>query len=272
MSGLASGSNRNNVLRLRKGGLTSKNGFSVVAPMSVSVPSSTAGSLATSGAGTCTGGTVNRTGYWVPALFDVRTNDVIPPSYATIYYKTGFNVEPASVRSIPAGLVMIAGDAKNVGRVQMVNQLPVATWECEQSASTNTGAVPSCPIGDVVRLVINFPQCWDGVNLDSDTHNGHVAYPNYRSGVERSTCPASHPIMLPIITEIFRWPVTMGMNTSFWRLSSDMYSLSTRGGYSAHADWMHGWAPDFLNVLVTRCLQQSRDCGVNALGDGRELY
>ena len=34
------------MLRLRSGGLTSKNGFSVVAPMSVSVPSSTAGSRA----------------------------------------------------------------------------------------------------------------------------------------------------------------------------------------------------------------------------------
>ena len=39
----SSGSRRNSVLRLRSGGLTSKNGFSVVAPISVSVPSSTAG-------------------------------------------------------------------------------------------------------------------------------------------------------------------------------------------------------------------------------------
>ena len=42
----SSGSSRNSVQRLRSGALTSKNGFSVVAPMSVSVPSSTAGSRA----------------------------------------------------------------------------------------------------------------------------------------------------------------------------------------------------------------------------------
>ena len=41
-----SGSRRNSVERLRSGGLTSKNGFSVVAPISTSVPSSTAGSRA----------------------------------------------------------------------------------------------------------------------------------------------------------------------------------------------------------------------------------
>src|SRR5215218_6983210 len=40
------GSSRNSVERLRNGGLTSKNGFSVVAPISTSVPSSTAGSRA----------------------------------------------------------------------------------------------------------------------------------------------------------------------------------------------------------------------------------
>ena len=46
MAAASSGSSRNSVLRLRSGGLTSKNGFSVVAPIRVSVPSSTAGSSA----------------------------------------------------------------------------------------------------------------------------------------------------------------------------------------------------------------------------------
>ncbi len=234
-------------------------------------PTSTPSSLASSGAGSCSGGTVNRTAYWVPAVFDVRTSDVIPPAAATIYYKTGFNVDPATVQTIPTGLRMIAGDATNTSRVQIVNQLPVASWDCENTASTNTGSVPACPVGDVVRLSINFPQCWDGTNLDSPDHKQHMAYPDYRSGA-RSTCPASHPVMLPIISEIFRWPVSAGMNTNFWRLTSDMYPISTRGGFSAHADWMHGWAPELLNTIVMRCLQQGRDCGVNQLGDGRELY
>ncbi|MCC6244638.1 MAG: DUF1996 domain-containing protein [Gemmatimonadaceae bacterium] len=234
-------------------------------------PSSTATSVTSSGNGSCTGGTVNRTGYWVPALFDVRNSEIIAPAAATIYYKTGYNVEPASIRAIPPGLVMIAGSSTNVGQLQVVNQLPVVTWECEQSPWTNTGAVPSCPVGDIVRLVINFPQCWDGVHLDSPDHKQHMAYPNYRSD-QRSSCPATHPVMLPIVTEIFRWPVGAGMNPAFWRLTSDMYPITTRGGYSAHADWMNGWVPAEFQTIITRCLQGSRDCGVNVLGDGRELY
>lgn len=234
-------------------------------------PSSTAASVRTSGNGTCAGGTVNRTGYWVPALFDVRTSEIIQPAAATIYYKTGFNVEPSSIRSIPDGLVMIAGDPRNVGQPQVINQLPVVTWECEQTPTTHTGAIPSCPVGDIVRLVINFPQCWDGVRLDAPDHKAHMAYPEYRSDA-RSRCPASHPVMLPIITEIFRWPVQAGANPAFWRLTSDMYPITTRGGFSAHADWMNGWSSAELETIVTRCLQASKDCGVNALGDGRVLY
>ncbi|MCC7051754.1 MAG: DUF1996 domain-containing protein [Gemmatimonadaceae bacterium] len=235
-------------------------------------PGSTSPSLTTSGAGTCQGGTVNRTGYWVPAVFDVRTSRVIPPDVATIYYKTGYNVDPATIREIPAGLQMIAGDRGNVGKTQVINALDVATWGCLKTSRPVTGAIPDCPVGDMVTLSINFPQCWDGVRLDSPDHKGHMAYPDYRNPPARSTCPPSHPVMLPIITEIFRWPVTTGMTPAYWRLTSDMYPAATRGGYSAHADWMNGWTPEFFRLIVTNCLQPGRDCLVGLLGDGRELY
>jgi hypothetical protein len=236
------------------------------------VPSSTAGSLASSGSGTCSGGTVNRTGYWVPAMFDVRTSEIIMPDYATIYYKTGYNVDPATVREIPAGLVMIAGNSRNVSGAQFNKLLPVTQWSCETQAASETGAIADCPVGDVAILVVNFPQCWDGVRLDSPDHQSHMAYPDYRNPPARSTCPASHPVMLPIITEIFRWPVRAGMSTAFWRLASDMYPLTTRGGFSAHADWMNGWDQSIFRTIVTECLNAGKDCGVGLLGDGRELY
>lgn len=235
-------------------------------------PGSTSPGVASSGAGTCQGGTINRTGYWVPALFDVRTSQVIQPDFATIYYKTGYNVDPATIQEIPAGLQMIAGDRNNVGQKQTINSLDVATWGCLNAQRTNTGAMPDCPVGDVVTLSISFPQCWDGVHLDSQDHKSHMAYPNYRNAPDRSTCPSTHPVMLPIITEIFRWPVTAGMNTAYWRLTSDMYSVGARGGYSAHADWMNGWTPEFFRAIVTNCLRPGRDCLVGLLGDGREVY
>ena len=235
-------------------------------------PSSTAANLVSSGGGSCMGGTVNRTGYWVPAVFDVRTNAVIPPDFATIYYKTGYNVDPATVREIPAGLVMIAGNKNHTSGVQSANNLEIASWGCETARWTNTGSMPSCPVGDRVTLLINFPQCWNGRDLDSPDHKSHMAYPDYRNPPQRSTCPTSHPVMLPIITEIFHWPVAAGADPSYWHMTSDMYGLGTRGGYSAHADWMNGWTPEFLRLILTNCLQPGRDCLVGLLGDGRELY
>lgn len=33
----------------------------------------------------------------------------------------------------------------------------------------------NCPDG--LRTQLFFPSCWDGVNLDSDNHQSHMAYP-----------------------------------------------------------------------------------------------
>ncbi len=234
-------------------------------------PGSTSASLTSTGGGSCIGGTVNRTGYWVPAVFDSRTSQVITPDFATIYYKTGYNVDPATVNEIPAGLVMIAGDKSSGAGVQIANKLEIAVWACETANRANNGAVASCPVGDKALLIISFPQCWDGVNLDSPDHKSHMAYPVYRDPPARSTCPTTHPVMLPIISEIFHWKVTSGMDTNYWRLASDTYSTSIRGGYSAHADWMNGWTPEYFRAIVRNCLNPGRDCFVGLLGDGREL-
>src|SRR5690606_38523679 len=45
---------------------------------------STTDSILNSGGSTCTGGTVNRTGYWVPSVIDTRTNApvILTPDYS----------------------------------------------------------------------------------------------------------------------------------------------------------------------------------------------
>ena len=133
----------------------------------------------------------------------------------------------------------------------------------------------SCPAGDAVRLTIIFPQCWDGTNLDSPDHKSHMAYPNYSSaGKFASKCPATHPVMLPELTEHFDYPVNAGQETapSHWRLSSDMYDASMKGGLSAHADWMMGWDVATMSSLVQNCLSKGLDCGVGGIGAGKALY
>ena len=235
-------------------------------------PNSTPQSLATSGNSTCMGGIVNRSAYWVPALFDVVTGEVQVPS-GKFYYKSGYNLDPTKSQPVPAGLRMIAGD-KNATASQNSGPNYAAGWNCElvwnQQASVD-GFVPNCGVGDAVVLMVNFPECWDGVNLDSPDHKSHMAYATYRNQPQVSSCPSTHPVQLPRISEIFTYRVTANSHPLNWRLSSDTYSTATRGGLSAHADWMDGWSRDAMTTFVRMCLNAQKDCGVGSLGDGRDL-
>lgn len=227
---------------------------------------STSTTIADEGPSTCRGGTVNRTGYWVPAIIDTRRGEVQIPETAAFYYKSGYNVDPATVRPFPVGLKMIAGDKLATAAQDNVQ------WACRDHYTGDFISIPTtCPAADFVRLSIQFPQCWDGKNLDSPDHKSHMSFPNYRNPPQKSTCPASHPIVLPAITEKFEYPVA-GKNPATWRLTSDMYSTSLPGGLSAHADWMNGWKPAIIELIVTSCINKGVDCGVASLGNGTELY
>jgi hypothetical protein len=95
-----------------------------------------------------------------------------------------------------------------------------------------------------LRLHVNFPSCWDGRNLDSADHKSHMAY------AVRGSCPASHPVALPAISVIFRYPITGG----------SMVTLASGGQYSAHADFFNAWRQGTLTSLVNRCLNALRHC------------
>jgi hypothetical protein len=225
----------------------------------------TSASLVATGNSTCAGGTLNRTGYWMPAVFDKTTGVVQAPLDATIYYKSGYNVDYRLIQPMPTGLKIIAGDKNNTGSQEHV------WWECTDKNVGYSPTIPSCGVS--VRMLVIFPQCWDGKNLDAPDHKSHMAYPVYANTRFGSKCPATHPVTLPEITEIFEFPVPGGANPAAnWRLTSDMYATSLPGGRSAHADWMMGWDAPTMKTLVTQCLNKGLDCGVNFIGNGTEIY
>ena len=224
---------------------------------------STVASIAGTGNSTCRGGTVNRSAYWVPAMIDTRTGGPVVPDDLGVYYKTGYNgIAPSAVNAFPAGLRMIAGDGKNAAPGGP------SRYKCASSFSLFNGpsldGAERCPVGDTVIAEIFFPQCWDGVNLDSPDHKSHMAYP---SG---GKCPATHPVPMPEITFNVAYKVKEAGATKFWRLSSDNYAGPA--GYSAHGDWFNGWKEDAMSAFVTRCNNAARDCHSHLLGDGRMIF
>lgn len=93
-----------------------------------------------------------------------------------------------------------------------------------------------------------------------------MAYPIAGRG-----CPATHPVVLPEITFSIVYPVTEANAPLRWRLSSDNYSTSLPGGYSAHADWFNGWQPAIMDTFVRNCNRPVLDCRSHLLGDGRAI-
>jgi hypothetical protein len=244
---------------------------------------STYESLRQAEASTCRGGPLNNTGYWIPAMFDGNAN-VRVPSLILLYYKAidagGTLAEKQeSIRNttqLPRGLRMVADDMQ---------------WKCADGTTKAGGdLIPDdCPDNYLIG-VVDFPQCWDGVHLDSPTHraepdpfslqpgpNGdypdrvsHVAYREHVNG--RHLCPPSHPYRLTWITEQFHWSNT-GNTEGTWYLSSDVAGMLEPAprGSTFHADWFGAWDPEIQQRWHDACNVEMRDGDNSDLCDGQGL-
>lgn len=224
---------------------------------------STYDSLRTTGNSTCNGGIANRTAYWIPSLL---ANGVpLAPTFSIFYYKGGYGIDnvPPQIQHIPNGLRMIAG---NAATTELQTDLR-AHWTCRENSHVvgHHPQIVDCPANDDIQLSVYFPQCWNGVDLDSPDHKSHMAYP-----VDRA-CPSSHPVVLPEVSFNVFWPRSSFDTVAELRLSSDCIP-ELPGGYSAHGDWFEAWEPEIRDAFVDHCLRNSLDCHGHLLGDGRELY
>ena len=181
------------------------------------------------------------------------------------YYKTGYNgLTPASIQSLPTGLRMIAGDSANKTPYQWGGPTSFTCIDPATGTGPKTQTIPTtCAAGSTIWMSVMFPQCWDGVNLDSPDHKSHMAYP---SG---GTCPATHPVAVPEITTNILYTVKDVAAPARWRLASDSYDASLPAGYSAHADWFNGWKPQFMDTFIKNCDQPAKDCHAHLLGNGQ---
>ena len=197
-------------------------------------------SISTGGNSTCTGGIENRSAYWAPAMIDTATNRPVNQSAGTaldrenalqVYYKTGYRGV-----AVELGAELPRRAAHHRRRLPThhrngasINDAPV-TYHCHsRGQGSRQLSFPSCAPGDELVMSVMFPQCWDGINLDSADHKSHMAYGTWGPvfGQNGAGCPASHPVPLAEVTQNYRFRVpATGMAT--WRLSSDTYSRPRR--------------------------------------------
>ena len=96
---------------------------------------------------------------------------------------------------------------------------------------------------DGIRAEVQFPSCWDGVNLDSANHTTHVAYP---SRLRNGDCPSGYPIRLPTLFYETIYPTAQfrGVPGQFVFANGD----PTGNGY--HGDFINGWDDGVMQQVI----------------------
>jgi Domain of unknown function (DUF1996) len=187
-------------------------------------------------------GGVDRSGYWVPALYFNGT--YVPFAEAQAYYESV--VGPAITP--PPGLEVIGGSAMATAPLS-TNQVK---WTCDGNAGV-AGATspPVCPAGTHLKVVVKTPNCLDAtlaVNPGgrNDTPNSTYAY------LHGGRCPAGYS-PLPTVRIEVKYP--SGID------GRGVITLASGAYYTMHADWFNAWDPTTLNLFVTRCINAGIDCG-----------
>jgi hypothetical protein len=172
--------------------------------------------------------------YWVPTLF--VGDRAVNPLQATAFYVRRTS---GAIRAFPAGLKIVAGNA-GARRPQSLN---VTFWSCGRGPVSPSSAAPTCESRrSSLRLQVNFPNCWNGRSLDSEDHQSHMAYS------AQGNCPASHPVAVPALALVVRYPIAGGTNVE----------LASGGQFSGHADFVNAWHQRTLERLVDRYLNRFR--------------
>ena len=150
--------------------------------------------------------------YWTPMLY-VKGKPV-EITHTTAYYAPGRKrgeTQRAGIKAWPQGFRVIADVKSSTFERTGYDH---AGWLCSSGLVKNgyeaslTDITYHCPSGLQARII--FPDCWDGVNLDTVSPDGTAAfnpvtkqpYPNdHRSHAtyapEGGQCPATHPVATP---------------------------------------------------------------------------
>lgn len=175
--------------------------------------------------------------WWFPAA---AVNGVrVEPKFLKLRYSTGGKGAGTDVP--PFGLKIVAGTADPANPSEYVD------WGCLPGSpyEQNPEHRPCAPNTDT-RVQVKFPDCWDGVNLDSPNHRDHMAYSKPVLGQgPNAQCPPTHPKK---ILQIIAW-VHYGKN-----FPAGEVTLASGGSWTAHGDFMNGWDMDTLRRLKRNCI------------------
>jgi hypothetical protein len=234
------------------------------------VADSTAASLRNANSSNCNDPRKSDTsGYWAPALRSGPSGNYTYNLATTMaaYYRT--SVAYHTVVPAPFGLKIIAGDrtasASNPQGDPHGNPNDWKVfWDCKNDGTGDktqkTLAPINCPSAKYFpRAHVEFPQCWDGVNLDSADHKSHMAYPIRNTTTDVWSCPSTHPVAIPRLDLQINYSGP-GDDGAFEMWNAE---LSSGDLHSYHADWINAWkdGDKGMSGLTANCINKNKVCG-----------
>jgi Domain of unknown function (DUF1996) len=153
----------------------------------------------------------------------------------------------APVRPMPRFLRIVTGDAKAVTNGPRAAR---ARWTCSGTPDRVSATYyPLCPAGQSVQRVGEFPSCWNGVDLDSETHRTHVTFPDPVTGA----CPTD-AVPIPRLRITLSYPVPAGRSYAI-----DTFPDQQRKPATDHFDF-ENLMPESLMAHVAACLNTGKTC------------
>ncbi len=205
---------------------------------------STSGSMV--GGATSCSTSADSSAYWTPVLYQ---NGVAMEPTSTLIYWRAPAASASSVKAMPAGMTMIAG---NEAATHSQSDT-IIDWTCTSSLGdlqpTRSDAPHDCGTA-FVRLVITFPNCWDGHSLGGKGQTNVV----YQSA--DGLCPSSHPVQIPQIVMHVAYPTSTATN-----LTLSTGPTQTGPTVTGHADFMMGWNQARMDADVAACIDTQTRCG-----------
>ncbi|GID27244.1 carbohydrate binding protein with CBM6 domain [Paractinoplanes brasiliensis] len=186
----------------------------------------------------------DRSAYWIPTLYE--NGKAIEPHGVTVYYGSRLP-DPTRTVPFPQGFRMIVGDAKRQVATPKGahSQFWCAGIGGEQGRSAD-GNWPVCAKTAELTFQLTFPDCWDGVHLDSPDHKSHVGPAD-----GQGKCSGKFPVAIPSVSFV------IGYKTSG---SSAGFKLSSGNASSMHGDAFLAWDNAALGHRVKDCIVQKAKC------------
>lgn len=248
---------------------------------------STADSIRNTGGATCNGSELNRTAYWVPALFDNRDHVRIPERIV-VYYK-GEGQANGKAEVFPEGAAMIASvDINTIEGAQGGTKGVAFSYNCSDNYSgANENLSNTMPVCDgnrfinqygvndpypVLEINVKFPQCWNGQDPGNPSNFRHPQYATWHGSV----CEGEYNRTLVNLEYFVNYRLEPGETTEGWHLSSDVSpterAVTQTPGSTIHGDWWGGWHKETNQMFLDNCVNYRTSvpsgCGHGYLTDG----